>query len=125
MQTKCNIWNARVFLRRIMSWIIRLSVQHVHQELTQSEQLSTRSEVAVTPADTFIRLDGFKKGFVKINGFNLGRYFNLAGPQKTLYVPAPILKKGVNEILVFESDGTDSLTVEFFDKPDLGSPAEN
>ena len=27
MQTKCNIWNVRVFLRRIMSWIIRLSVQ--------------------------------------------------------------------------------------------------
>lgn len=25
--TKCNIWNARVSLRRIMSWIIRLSVQ--------------------------------------------------------------------------------------------------
>ena len=87
--------------------------------------LSGSFTIEDTPADTFIRLDGFKKGFVKINGFNLGRYFNLAGPQKTLYVPAPILKKGINEILVFESDETDSLTVGFFDKPDLGSPAEN
>ena len=73
-----------------------------------------------TPADTFIRLDGFHKGFVKINGFNLGRYFNDAGPQKTLFVPAPVLKMGANEILVFESDGTESLTVTFTDTPDLG-----
>ena len=58
-------------------------------------------------------------GFVVINGFNIGRYFNPAGPQKTLYVPAPILKEGRNEIIVFESDKTDSLTVEFLDTPEL------
>ncbi len=69
------------------------------------------------PADTFIKLDGFTKGFVKINGFNLGRYFNPAGPQKTLYVPAPVLKEGENEIVVFESDGCESLSVEFLDAP--------
>jgi beta-galactosidase len=71
------------------------------------------------PCDSFIKLDGFTKGFVVINGFNIGRYFNEAGPQKTLYVPAPILKKGENEIIVFESDKTDSMTVEFLDKPEL------
>lgn len=72
------------------------------------------------PKDTFIRLDGFTKGFVTVNGFNLGRYFNTAGPQKTLYVPAPMLRSGKNEIVVFESDKTDRLTVEFFSEPDLG-----
>ena len=72
------------------------------------------------PADTFICLDGFKKGFVKITGFNFGRYFNNAGPQKTLFVPAPKLKQGENEILVFESDFTDTFCVEFFAEPDLG-----
>ena len=72
------------------------------------------------PADTFLRLDGFHKGFVKINGVNIGRYFNDAGPQKTLFVPAPFLKSGENEILVFESDGADTLSVEFFAEPDLG-----
>ena len=71
-------------------------------------------------ADTFVYLDGFKKGNVFINGFNIGRYFNLAGPQRTLYVPAPILKEGDNEIVVFESDTTSSCVVEFFDTPDLG-----
>ncbi|MBO5647126.1 MAG: beta-galactosidase [Clostridia bacterium] len=77
-------------------------------------------EIEDAPADTFLRLDGFRKGFVKINGFNIGRYYNEAGPQKTLFVPAPLLKQGRNEILVFESDAADSLTVEFVDTPDLG-----
>ena len=76
-------------------------------------------EINDQPKDTFLKLDGFEKGFVVINGFNIGRYFDI-GPQKTLYVPAPILKKGKNEIIVFESDKTSSLVVEFLDKPDLG-----
>ena len=71
------------------------------------------------PCDTFLRLDGFKKGFVTVNGFNLGRYWEI-GPTKTLFVPAPMLKEGKNEIVVFESDGTASTTVEFFAEPDLG-----
>ena len=71
-------------------------------------------------ADTFLRLDNFKKGFVTINGFNIGRYWEI-GPQKTLYIPASILKKGINEIIVFESDGIKGKAeVEFTDKPDLG-----
>jgi beta-galactosidase len=72
------------------------------------------------PADTFVRLDGFKKGFVTVNGHNLGRYFNAAGPQKTLYVPAPFLKEGENEIIVFESDGAVCSEIYFTDTPDLG-----
>ena len=77
-------------------------------------------EIDGTPKDTFLRLDGFTKGFVKINGINIGRYFNTAGPQKTLYVPAPFLVSGKNEIIVFESDEVTSPTVEFTDTPDLG-----
>ena len=72
-----------------------------------------------TPCDTFLRLDGFKKGFVMINGFNLGRYYEV-GPQKTLYVPAPMLKQGENEIIVFESDGVKNAEICFVDTPDLG-----
>ena len=72
------------------------------------------------PCDTFVKLDGFTKGIVIINGFNLGRYYNPAGPQKTLYVPAPVLKKGENEITVFESDNASADFVEFCDKPILG-----
>ena len=70
--------------------------------------------------DTFLRLDNFKKGFVTMNGFNLGRYWEI-GPQKTLYVPASVLKQGQNEIIVFESDGIKGTpVVEFCDTPQLG-----
>jgi len=72
------------------------------------------------PADTFIKLFGFHKGFVKVNGFNLGRYWNDKGPQKTLYVPAPVLREGENEIVVFETDGYGVPVVEFTNTPDLG-----
>ena len=77
-----------------------------------------------TPADTFVSLDGFEKGFCVINGFNLGRYYNSAGPQKTLYVPAPILRKGMNEIIVFETDKCTVPNVTFHDKPNLGTYPE-
>ena len=69
--------------------------------------------------DTFLYLDNFTKGFVVINGFNLGRYWEI-GPQKSLYVPASILNEGENEIIVFESDGIKGeAVVEFKDFPTL------
>ena len=68
-------------------------------------------------ADTFLYLDSFKKGFVLINGFNIGRYWEI-GPQRTLY--ASLLNEGENEIIVFESDGLNGeATVEFKDYPTL------
>lgn len=70
-------------------------------------------------ADTFIKLEHFTKGIVFINGFNLGRYWEI-GPTQTLYVPGPLLKKGSNEIVVFEEEGTRDLTVEFINYPILG-----
>ena len=76
-------------------------------------------DIAQTPCDTFLRTDNFVKGFAVINGFNLGRFWTV-GPQKTLYVPRSILRKGKNELIIFESDGVKVETsVEFTDKPDL------
>ena len=67
-------------------------------------------------------MDGFKKGFVVVNGFNIGRFFNPVGPQKTLYIPAPVLKEGNNEIIVLESDGYDAnAVIEFLENPELNS----
>jgi beta-galactosidase len=51
--------------------------------------------------DTFIDMSHFKKGIVYVNGHNLGRYWNI-GPQQQLYCPAEFLKKGKNEIVVFD-----------------------
>ena len=53
-----------------------------------------------TSGDTFLDLRGWGKGAVWINGHALGRFWNV-GPQQTLYVPAPFLKKGTNEVVVF------------------------
>lgn len=76
--------------------------------------------IAEQPCDTFVKLEKFTKGFVTVNGFNIGRYFNPAGPQKTLYIPAPLLKQGENEIIVFESDGFETPFIEFKDTAELG-----
>lgn len=70
--------------------------------------------------DTFVNLEGFSKGNVFINGFNLGRYWLTAGPQKTLYLPGPLLKKGKNEIIVLELEQADSTVIHLVDQPDLG-----
>ncbi len=51
--------------------------------------------------DTFLDMREWGKGHVWINGHNLGRYWDI-GPQQTIYVPAPWLKKGKNSIVVFE-----------------------
>ena len=69
--------------------------------------------------DTFIDLEGWGKGFVVVNGFNIGRFWKV-GPQKRLYIPAPLLKEGTNEILVFESDGEVTDSILLTDRPDLG-----
>jgi beta-galactosidase len=51
--------------------------------------------------DAFLDMRGWGKGIVFVNGHNLGRYWYI-GPQQTLYLPGVWLKKGVNEIVVFE-----------------------
>lgn len=69
--------------------------------------------------DTFLELDGWGKGCVFLNGFNLGRYWEI-GPQKRLYIPAPLLKPGKNEIVVFETEGKAAGVIELKDEPDIG-----
>ncbi|WP_372630083.1 beta-galactosidase [Cohnella sp.] len=70
-------------------------------------------------ADTFVRLDGWTKGIAFLNGFNLGRYWEV-GPTRTLYVPAPLLREGENELIVFELHGTEDPVVLLTDRADLG-----
>jgi hypothetical protein len=57
-------------------------------------------ELAAT-GDTYLDVSQWEKGVVWVNGHNLGRYWNI-GPQKQLYCPAPWLKKGKNEIIIFD-----------------------
>lgn len=70
--------------------------------------------------DTYVDTQGFTKGNVFINGFNLGRYWNTAGPQQRLYLPGPLLKKENNEIVVLELENTTTDQIQLLDQPKLG-----
>ncbi len=51
--------------------------------------------------DTFLDVSKLGMGVVWLNGHNLGRFWNI-GPQQTLYVPGVWLRKGRNEVIVFD-----------------------
>ncbi|WP_167954941.1 glycoside hydrolase family 35 protein [Anaerosporobacter faecicola] len=69
--------------------------------------------------DTFLELEGWGKGFVTVNGFNIGRFYEV-GPQKNLYIPGPLLKQGKNELIIFESEGKAGEQIKLVNTPDLG-----
>lgn len=70
--------------------------------------------------DTYVDTEGFTKGNVFINGFNLGRYWNTAGPQQRLYLPGPLLNKGKNELVVLELEYTTTDKIQLLNQPKLG-----
>jgi beta-galactosidase len=74
---------------------------------------------AAGPEDRYLRLDGWTKGNAFINGFNLGRFWS-RGPQRTLYVPAPLIRAGHNELAILELHGSTNRKVQFVSSPDLG-----
>lgn len=69
--------------------------------------------------DTFLDFTGWGKGCIFVNEFNIGRFWEI-GPQKRLYIPAPLLKKGKNEIIIFETDGKTAPVIRLLDEPDIG-----
>ena len=70
------------------------------------------------PADTWLELPGWGKGVVLLNGFSLGRFWEV-GPQKRLYIPAPLLKEGTNTLRIIESEGKSGPAL-LVDEPSLG-----
>jgi len=61
-----------------------------HAELTLDEA-----------ADAHLSLPGSGRSLVWVNGFLLGRHWSI-GPQQTLYVPAPLLRTGLNTVTLLE-----------------------
>uniref|UniRef100_A0A9J7X4J3 Galactosidase, beta 1-like n=1 Tax=Cyprinus carpio carpio TaxID=630221 RepID=A0A9J7X4J3_CYPCA len=76
--------------------------------------------------DTFVKLNGWTKGQVWVNGVNLGRYWPQRGPQQTLYVPGPFLSATQpNNITVLELERAPShRRILFMDRPQLNSPGQ-
>ncbi|KAM9221636.1 beta-galactosidase-1-like protein 2 isoform 5-T5 [Dugong dugon] len=74
--------------------------------------------VGPSPSDTFLKLEGWEKGVVFINGLNLGRYWNI-GPQETLYLPGAWLDPGINQVIVFEEKMAGPV-IQSMETPHLG-----
>lgn len=68
---------------------------------TQTPALYKAKFTIVEARDTYIDMSEWTRGFVMINGFVLGRHA-IIGPQMSLYLPAPLLNVGENEIVIFE-----------------------
>ena len=74
--------------------------------------------------DTYLDMHGFGKGFVFLNGHNLGKYWYI-GPQQTIYVPAVWLRKGKNEITVFDELNSGHHSISALDHPVLDEVVKN
>jgi hypothetical protein len=67
--------------------------------------------------DTYWDTSDWEKGFIFINGFNLGRYWSI-GPQMAIYIPKDILKHGKNHIFVVElQKAPQNMKMHFVDGP--------
>ncbi|KAJ8930104.1 hypothetical protein NQ314_017132 [Rhamnusium bicolor] len=84
------------------SWINRL-VGWKSAKLNTTDPSLYRAVLVIEdePQDTFVHMENWTKGIVIVNGFVIGRYAHM-GPIQTLYLPAPLLKQGGNEVIIFE-----------------------
>ncbi|WP_232547309.1 glycoside hydrolase family 35 protein [Propioniciclava soli] len=84
--------------------------------------LLARAEMVVdAPADGFLALPSWGRGFCWLNGVLLGR-FDEVGPQRTLYAALPLWRAGANEIVVGALAGAGVPTdagVQLRDEPEL------
>lgn len=78
------------------------SNQHLISRPAHGKGLFFKGNFTLTETgDTYFDLSSYSKGLVYVNGHHLGRHWNV-GPQQRLYCPAGWLKKGNNEIIVFD-----------------------
>ena len=71
------------------------------------------------PGNGFVDLADRVKGYLWVNGFCLGRYWD-RGPQRRLYLPWPLLRAGDNELVVCDLHPVDAATVTIETEPALG-----
>jgi beta-galactosidase len=86
-------------------------------ESNDNGQFFKGSFMLTETGDTYFDLSNYSKGVVYVNGHNLGRHWSI-GPQFRLYCPASWLKKGTNEIMVFDLHQSEMATIS-------GKPALN
>ncbi|WP_337103033.1 beta-galactosidase [Paenibacillus sp. YIM B09110] len=60
-----------------------------------------------------LRLTGLSKGYLQLNGRNLGRYWQI-GPQEDYKIPMAWLKEKDNELILFDEEGRTPVAVRLF-----------
>jgi beta-galactosidase len=78
-----------------------VGIKHLAPDLVPVPHFAAGLFLLHDTGDTFLDVRSLGKGLLWINGRCLGRFWNI-GPQGTLYLPASWLKKGRNDIVVFD-----------------------
>ncbi|CDK01428.1 Beta-galactosidase [Microbacterium sp. C448] len=90
-----------------------------HDDLAVGPVIARGTFELTRPCDLFLDTRDWGKGFAWINGFALGRYWR-RGPQRTLYVPEPVLRSGQNELVILELEVLTQQEAVFAATPLLG-----
>jgi len=70
--------------------------------------------------DTYWDTTGWGKGSLFVNNVNVGRYWPLAGPQMTMYIPKDLLIAGSNSFVLLElQKAAVDLTINFTNEPNF------
>lgn len=95
----------------------KLKDEHFQRAWSAQQPAFYRYEFELeTPDNTHIDVSGFGKGVVLVNGFNIGRYWEV-GPSQSLYISKAFLKQGKNEIIVFDSEGKYAESIDLIQEP--------
>jgi len=78
-----------------------VGIKHVTPDSVPIPHFAAGSFMLTSVGDTFLDVRSLGKGLLWVNGRCLGRFWNI-GPQGTLYLPAPWLKKGRNDVVIFD-----------------------
>ncbi|MCE5800379.1 beta-galactosidase [Staphylococcus pseudintermedius] len=95
----------------------RLTANHFKREWSEQQPAFYKYTFDLAESNnTHIDVSGFGKGVVLVNGFNIGRYWEI-GPSQSLYIPKAFLKQGQNEIIVFDSEGKYPESIQLIETP--------
>ena len=76
--------------------------------------------------DTWADMRGWGKGLLWINGFNLGWYWPVLGPQMRTFVPGPLLHAGSNEVVLLEfTVAPQCASIALVEAPDFFGPDQD
>jgi beta-galactosidase len=78
-----------------------VGIKHLAPDTVPTPHFAAGTFTLTASGDTFLDVRSLGKGLLWINGRCLGRFWNI-GPQGTLFLPASWLKKGRNDVVIFD-----------------------